>query len=154
MSPTLWHRDLHVEIMAFTFTTLLISWWAYGIMVCIAGLIHLLVKGTTGIDTVQGLLSIISFRVQFPPIIYNSRREVPYCPKPALIDDILGVWLSNVWGVSLHMVSSPIACSCGCKLEDHDDVIKWKHFPCYWPFVRGIHRSPVNSPHKGLWRGA
>ena len=18
----------------------------------------------------------------------------------------------------------------------HDDVIKWKHFPCYWPFVR------------------
>ena len=34
----------------------------------------------------------------------------------------------------------------------HDDVIK--HFPCYWPFVRGIHRSPVNSPHKGQWRGA
>ena len=27
----------------------------------------------------------------------------------------------------------------------HDDVIKWKHFPCYWPFVRGNHRSPVNS---------
>ena len=23
----------------------------------------------------------------------------------------------------------------------HDDVIKWKHFPRYWPFVRGIHRS-------------
>ena len=31
----------------------------------------------------------------------------------------------------------------------HDDVIKWN-----WPFVRGIHRSPVNSPHKGQWRGA
>ena len=29
----------------------------------------------------------------------------------------------------------------------HDDAIKWKHFPRYWPFVRGIHRSPVNSPH-------
>ena len=25
----------------------------------------------------------------------------------------------------------------------HDDVIIWKHFPCYWLFVRGIHRSPV-----------
>ena len=37
---------------------------------------------------------------------------------------------------------------------EHYDVIKWKHFPCYWPFVRGIHRSPVNSPHKGQWRGA
>ena len=21
----------------------------------------------------------------------------------------------------------------------HGDVIKWKHFPHYWPFVRGIH---------------
>ena len=30
---------------------------------------------------------------------------------------------------------------------DHDDVIKWKYFPRYWPFVWGIHRSPVNSPH-------
>ena len=36
----------------------------------------------------------------------------------------------------------------------HDDVIKWKHFSRYWPSVRGIHRSPVNSPHKGQWRGA
>ena len=36
----------------------------------------------------------------------------------------------------------------------HDDVITWKHFPRYWPFVREIHRSPVNSPHKGQWRGA
>ena len=35
-----------------------------------------------------------------------------------------------------------------------DDAIKWKHFPRYWPFVRGIHRSPVNSPDKGQWRGA
>ena len=32
----------------------------------------------------------------------------------------------------------------------------WRHqmetLPRYWPFVRGIH--PVNSPHKGQWRGA
>ena len=34
----------------------------------------------------------------------------------------------------------------------HDDVIKWKHFPYYWPFV--IHRPLVNSPHKGQWRRA
>ena len=27
------------------------------------------------------------------------------------------------------------------KLNKHDDAIKWKHFPCNWPFVRGIHRS-------------
>ena len=36
----------------------------------------------------------------------------------------------------------------------HDDVIKMKHFPRYWPFVRWIHQSLVNSPHKGQWRVA
>ena len=39
-------------------------------------------------------------------------------------------------------------------LHTQDDVIKGKHLPRYWPFVQGIHRSPVNSPHKGQWRGA
>ena len=39
-------------------------------------------------------------------------------------------------------------------LQVHDDIIKWKHFPHYWPFVRGIHRWSVNSPHKGQWSGA
>ena len=37
---------------------------------------------------------------------------------------------------------------------EHDDVTKWKHFPRNWPFVRGIHRSPVNSLPKGQWLGA
>ena len=44
--------------------------------------------------------------------------------------------------------------SCSTARTLCNDVIKWKHFPRYWPFVRGIHRSPVNSPHKGKWRGA
>ena len=36
----------------------------------------------------------------------------------------------------------------------HDDVIKWRHFPRNWSFVRGIHRLPLNSPRKGKWREA
>ena len=36
----------------------------------------------------------------------------------------------------------------------HDGVIKWKLFQRNWPFVRRIHRPPVNFPHKGQWRGA
>ena len=36
----------------------------------------------------------------------------------------------------------------------HDDVLKRKRFPRYWPFVMWMHRSPVDSPHKGQWRGA
>ena len=43
---------------------------------------------------------------------------------------------------------------CTPDMLHHDDVIKWKLFLRYWPFVRGIHRSPVNSPHKGQWRRA
>ena len=35
----------------------------------------------------------------------------------------------------------------------HGDVIKWKHFPRYWPFVRGLHQPPVNYPHKCQWHG-
>ena len=35
----------------------------------------------------------------------------------------------------------------------HDGVMTRTHFRCHWPFVRGIHRSPVNSPHRGqvMW---
>ena len=32
----------------------------------------------------------------------------------------------------------------------HDDILKWKHFSRYWPFVRGIHRSP--GALNGQWR--
>ena len=58
---------------------------------------------------------------------------------------------------TLDVISKYLTCSHGMTTYTkklHDDVIKWKHFPRYWPFVRGIHRSPVNSPHKGQWRGA
>ena len=58
------------------------------------------------------------------------------------------VWFSNWWlGAAYDSVLWDI-------FQHHDDVIKWKYFPRYWPFVRGIHRSAVNSPHKGQWHGA
>ena len=57
------------------------------------------------------------------------------CCNPISYNDVLASRISNV-----------------CKW--HDDVIRWKHFPRYWPFVRGIHWSPVNSHHKDQWRGA
>ena len=71
-----------------------------------------------------------------------------------------------MWGLCLSQRSNSISMyvECGewiwCKVTYahahtlHDDVIKWKHFPRYWPVVRGIHRSPVTSPHKGQWCGA
>ena len=47
------------------------------------------------------------------------------------------------------MSSAPVRCQWQSDtMTTLDDVIKWKHFPCYWTFVR------VNSPHKGQWCGA
>ena len=55
-------------------------------------------------------------------------------------------------------IKYPIEASYCCTSEtsrllncrySHDDIIKCTHLPRQWPFVRGIHRSPVDSPHKG-----
>ena len=66
-------------------------------------------------------------------------------------------WLVAVTQLEL-VGNEKTLCVLDQRLEDfvceHDDVIKWKHLPRYWPFVRGIHRPPVNSPHKGQWRRA
>ena len=47
----------------------------------------------------------------------------------------------------------------GCYIHEktiplHNGVIIWKYCPRYWCFVRRIHRSPMDYPHKGQWRGA
>ena len=51
------------------------------------------------------------------------------------------------WTSHKRMVPSPEAAKVWWRHQ-------MEHFPRYWPFVRGNHRSPVNSPHKGQWRGA
>ena len=69
-------------------------------------------------------------------------------------------WSVTKLQVSLHERSS-VSCKTlwtvarlGHVYSSQNDVIKWKHFSRYLPFVRGIRRSPVNSPHNGQWRGA
>ena len=66
-----------------------------------------------------------------------------------LLASLRSAWKPGMWGLFLY-------CSQYCGRwwpgASHDDVIK--HFPRYWPFVGGIHRSPMNSPHMGQWRGA
>ena len=57
--------------------------------------------------------------------------------------------ISNVWYCNVHSVK--ILCSLRKVMMTSSNG---NIFPRYWPFVRGIHRSPVNSPHKGQWRGA
>ena len=68
----------------------------------------------------------------------------------------LGLSVSHIW-CDIYNISRKYVLSStrhdAINLLCHDDVIKWKHFPRYWRFVRGIHQSPENSPHKGQWRG-
>ena len=66
------------------------------------------------------------------------------------IKSLQPIWRSGIDFVLGFLILKWVA---GTWLHCHDDVIKWKHFPRYWPFVRGIHQPPVNSPHKGQWRG-
>ena len=54
-----------------------------------------------------------------------------------------------VYGANIQMLSANNTKGTAFYMCTEDAVIKWKHLPRYWPFVRGIHRSPVNSPHKG-----
>ena len=58
---------------------------------------------------------------------------------PIARDDV--THLVNVWLVRRRLFSLA-----------YDDIIKWKQLPRYWPFVRGIHRSPVNSPQRPVTR--
>ena len=57
-------------------------------------------------------------------------------------------------GKTVSLYWGRVSAGWGRRRSQHDDVIKWKPFPRYWPFVRGINRSPVNSLYKGQWRGA
>ena len=86
------------------------------------------------------------------------------CPQPRIWPLLLRYScsrnhaLSPVYSSLEHNVAkkdtwTPIlSVSIALYFANHDDVIKWKHFPCYWPFVRKIHQSQVNSPYKGQWR--
>ena len=64
------------------------------------------------------------------------------------------LWRS-VWQINTSTVVNQLIKSIHFNVViDHDDVIKWKHILRYWPFVRGIHRWPAISLHKGQWRRA
>ena len=75
-------------------------------------------------------------------------------PKVLLLLNVAYEYYGNTFTCWLFHCVHDMLCWCYNYQDLYDDVIKWKHFPRYWPFVRGIHRFPVNSPHKGQWRGA
>ena len=92
----------------------------------------------------------------FPsPWRHNMER---FCISGSLWGEFIALmeWLLNM----LTVTCNPATVQCPPKWNwelttfiSYDNVIKWKHFPRHCLFLRGIHRSPVDSPHKGQWRG-
>ena len=65
----------------------------------------------------------------------NYRADCRFAPsqwETVLFCNDVSHWLgANLDSVLYYFVAA---------ISRHDDVTKWKHFPRYWPFVRGIHR--------------
>ena len=64
------------------------------------------------------------------------------CAQP--VRDVVTKW-QRLWLAECKPRISPIVAEHIHYVHQHDDVIKWKHFPRYWPFVRIIHRSVTRS---------
>ena len=88
--------------------------------------------------TTSSTISVLISMVGFSPDIVAEKRML-----------LIKVWVWTIKAIYERFVIFTLQYE-----RYHDDVIKWKHFLRYWPFVRWIHRPPVNSPHKGQWRGA
>ena len=74
-------------------------------------------------------------------------NQVENKTQKCLIQSHISTNLVNWFSLSTSILFSCTFhyCCQGLHMQ-HDNVIKWKHFPCNWPFA--------NSPHKGQWRGA
>ena len=67
-------------------------------------------------------------------------------------------WITSYYVYSIHIIFISVL---KFRRLNHSEILQimmtssnGNIFPPYWPFVRGIHRSTVNSPHKGQWRPA
>ena len=80
----------------------------------------------------------LEINVDIANISTNFKRIMPFICCEATIkiscDEVkLNIFASMCLWLSMMLLNVWIGW--------HDDVIKWKLFPCYWPFVRGINSS-------------
>ena len=94
-------------------------------------------------------------------ISHLSGTRIPSERMEKRIGDWVNLWLNTsspkqsdrclkaTYSVAFSWVDCFVFWCISCyRVLSHDDVIKWKHFPRYWPFVRGIHRGefPTQRP--------
>ena len=85
--------------------------------------------------------------------IWNTYQQYYYWPTRQGTTPCICMCICICICICIYIYIQTINTSCDLSLyvpRCHDDVIKWKYFPRYWPFVQGIHRRP----HKDQWRGA
>ena len=94
------------------------------------------------------LIEIHSFSFKKMHLKMSSRKWRPFCLGLNVLNTFSTI--GPLWGASSCQRWEPVSGG----LISHD-VIKWEQFSRYWPLVRGIHRSLVNSCTKvsdaGLW---
>ena len=72
----------------------------------------------------------------------NSPHKWPVTRKMFPFDDVIMLLLIG-WGqVSTLCLRQQLSAIARC------DVMTWKRFPHHWPFVGGIHQSPVGFPQR------
>ena len=81
--------------------------------------------------------------------LHCTSQQGTYCQWQNMLQCLVDVFIIIFWYQKLFNFFNCILPV--LQLFIHDDIIKWKHFPYNWPFVQGIHQSPVNSLYKGKW---
>ena len=104
-------------------------------------------------------------KISSTTFIFSTKMPIYFSklPQEIAIRNFMWKWSYNIWHLNAlrsehwqcytYYCQLNVTIALGVCVWSHDDVIKWKHFPRYWPFVRGIYRPPLNSPQK-KWRGA
>ena len=88
-------------------------------------------------ETEMSFLATFSFLLA--PEVFKWQLPVPQVTK---ILSKFSVGVASIYGTRFGLCRHWV-----CRY--HDDVMKWKQFPHYWRYVRGIYRSPVDSLQKG-----
>ena len=84
----------------------------------------------------------------------QQSRCCPISPGTFRVEHRLVIEAFLNWRCLIHRTVAAIHITVFASILHYDDIIQWKHFSALRAFVWGIHRSPVDSPHKGQWRGA
>ena len=105
----------------------------------VSKLVQNLIEEFGSISAVQGLINLgmcFAYEFDLRVLLGNLNASYVFVKNCFMCRDELLKQQTSSWG--LHKMSTILQTT-----FSHDDVIKWKHFPCYWPFCVG--NAPVTG---------